>query len=191
MVSNRHPGILSGQRKLTIPHNDGYGVAMSKQDYIEAGRIVNTHGVRGEVKIEVWLDSPAFLRSCGRVFLDGRERKILSGREQKQFLIAQLEGVEDLNTAILLKGRKISIFRGDANLPAGTYFLQDIIGAEVRDETGETIGRLEDILERPASDIYVIRAEDGTEHLVPAVPAFIRKVDADAGIITAHLIEGM
>ena len=164
---------------------------MSRQEYIEAGKIVNTHGVHGEVKIEVWLDSPDFLRSCGRVFLDGRERKILSAREQKQFLIARLEGVDDLNAAIPLKGKTITIFRGDAGLPDGAYFLQDIIGAEVRDEAGNSIGRLEDILERPASDIYVIRAEDGTEHLVPAVPAFIRGVDADAGVITVHLIEGM
>ncbi len=164
---------------------------MSKEEFIEAGKIINTHGVRGEVKIEVWLDSPEFLRRCGRVFLDGRERKILSAREQKQFLFAYLDGVEDLNAAILLKGKTILISRKDAGLPDGTYFLQDIIGAEVRDETGNTIGSLEDILERPASDVYVIRAEDGTEHLVPAVPAFIREVDADAGVITVHLIEGM
>lgn len=164
---------------------------MSKQEYIEAGRIINTHGVRGEVKIEVWLDSPAFLRRCGRVFLDGRECKILSAREQKQFLIARLEGVEDLNAAIHLKGRKISIFRGDAGLSEGSYFLQDIMGARVLDEAGVKIGTLEDILERPASNVYVIRSDDGKEHLVPAVPAFIKKVDADAGVITAHLIEGM
>ena len=164
---------------------------MSKQEYIEAGRIVNTHGVRGEVKIEVWLDSPDFLRRCGRVFLDGRERRILSAREQKQFLIALLEGVGDLNAAIPLKGKTISIFRGDAALPEGSYFLQDILGARVLNETGETIGTLEDILERPASDVYVIRGEDGSEHLVPAVPAFIRKVDADTGTLIVHLIEGM
>ena len=91
MVSNQHPGILPGQRSLTIPYNDGYGVAMSKEEFIEAGKIINTHGVRGEVKIEVWLDSPEFLRRCGRVFLDGRERKILSAREQKQFLFAYLD----------------------------------------------------------------------------------------------------
>ncbi len=191
MVSNRQPGILPGQRSLTIPYNDGYGGAMSKEEYIEAGRIVNTHGVRGEVKIEVWLDSPDFRRRCGRIFLDGRARKILSAREQKQFLIAQLEGVEDLNAAIPLKGRTVFISRRDAGLPEGAYFLQDIIGAEVRDELGNSIGRLEDILERPASDVYVIRSENGTEHLIPAVPAFIRKVDADAGVITVHLIEGM
>ena len=89
---------------------------MEKSPYIEAGRITNTHGVSGEVKIEVWLDSPQFLRRCGRVYLDGTERRILSGKIQKQFLIAKLEGVEDVNAAMCLKGRTVSVRREDAAL---------------------------------------------------------------------------
>ena len=162
---------------------------MGKSAYIEAGRIVNTHGVNGEVKIEVWLDSPQLLRRCGRVFLDGQERKLLSGKVQKRFLIAKLEGVEDLNAAMALKGRELSIAREDARLPRGAYFVQDILGAAVVDEQGREIGRLTDVLERPASNIYVVQGE--TEHLIPAVPEFIRNTDAEKGVITVHLIEGM
>ena len=162
---------------------------MEKSAFIEAGRIVNTHGVAGEVKIEVWLDSPQLLRRCGRVFLDGAPREILSGKVQKSFLIAKLEGVEDLNAAMALKGREVFIAREDARLPKGAYFLQDILGASVQDEEGNEIGKLVDVLERPASNIYVVQGE--TEHLIPAVPEFIRKVDAEAGVITVHLIEGM
>lgn len=162
---------------------------MEKSALIEAGRIVNTHGVSGEVKIEVWLDSPQFLKRCGRVFLGGTERKILSARAQKQFLLAKLEGVEDLNAAMALKGRELFIAREDAPLPRGGYFIQDILGAAVVDEEGREIGRLVDVLERPASNIYVVQGQ--TEHLIPAVPEFIRKVDAENGVITVHLIEGM
>jgi 16S rRNA processing protein RimM len=162
---------------------------MEKSAFIEAGRIVNTHGVSGEVKIEVWLDSPQFLRRCGRVFLDGRERKIESAKVQKDFLIAKLEGVEDLNAAMALKGRELSIAREDARLPKGGYFIQDILGASVRDEQGNEIGKLTEVLERPASRVYVVRGE--TEHLIPAVPAFVLNTDVDAGVITVHLIEGM
>ena len=162
---------------------------MEKRAFIEAGRIVNTHGVSGEVKIEVWLDSPQFLRRCGRVFLGGAERKILSARVQKSFLIAKLEGVEDLNAAMALKGRDVFIAREDAPLPKGGYFIRDILGAAVVDEEGREIGKLTDVLERPASNIYVV--EGDTEHLIPAVPEFIRKVDAENGVITVHLIEGM
>ena len=162
---------------------------MEKAPFIEAGRITNTHGVAGEVKIEVWLDSPQLLRRCGRIFLDGAERKILSGKVQKSFLIAKLEGTEDVNAAMALKGKTVFIDRSDARLPAGSYFLQDILGARVVDEQGREIGRLTDVLERPASNVYVVQGE--TEHLIPAVPAFILATDPAAGVITVRLIEGM
>lgn len=162
---------------------------MEKKTAIDAGRIVNTHGVRGEVKIEVWLDSPAMLRGCGRLFLGGEARRILSGREQKGFLIARLEGVEDLNAAMALKGRVVQIERGDAKLPEGSYFLQDLIGAAVEDESGASVGVLEDVLELPAQRVYVVRGE--SEHLIPAVPEFIRGTDLEKGVVTVRLIEGM
>ena len=162
---------------------------MEKAPFIEAGRITNTHGVAGEVKIEVWLDSPQLLRRCGRVFLDGAEKRILSGKVQKNFLIAKLEGVEDVKAAMALKGRTVFIDRSDARLPAGSYFLQDILGARVVDEQGREIGRLTEVLERPAANVYVVQGE--TEHLIPAVPAFILSTDPAAGVITVRLIEGM
>ena len=87
---------------------------MDKKQYIEAGRIVNTHGVRGEVKIEVWLDSAEFLRSFKRVFIGEREIKIESAFVHKGFLVAKLEGVDDVNAAMTFKGREISILRADA-----------------------------------------------------------------------------
>ena len=162
---------------------------MEKQAYIDAGKIVNTHGVRGEVRIEVWLDSPALLKRCGRVFLGGEAKKLVSAREHKGFLIAQLEGVEDVNAAQALKNRVVQIARADAKLPRGAYFLQDIIGASVVDESGAEIGKLAEVLELPGNRVYVVKGE--TEHLIPAVPAFILNTDADAGVITVRLIEGM
>ena len=163
---------------------------MQKNGLIEAGRIVSTHGVQGEVKIEVWLDSPKFFRSFRRFYTaGGRELKMLSSRTHKGFVIAKLEGVEDVNGAMALKNTVLSIRREDAALPEGTFFLQDILGARVVDEEGNAVGILEDVMETPASNIYVVKGE--REHLIPAVPAFIRKTDADAGVITVHLIEGM
>ena len=162
---------------------------MEKKQYIEAGRIVNTHGVAGEVKIEVWLDSPQFLKSFKRCFIDRREVRLLSARVHKGFLIVKLEGVEDVNAAMALKGRTVFIDRADARLPKGAFFLQDIIGAAVVDESGSEIGKLVDVMETPASNVYVVKGE--REHLIPAVPEFILSTDADNGIITVHLIEGM
>ena len=162
---------------------------MEKQSLIDAGKIVNTHGVRGEVRIEVWLDSPALLKRCGRVYLGGEEKKILSAREHKGFLIAQLEGVADVGAAQALKNRVVQIARADAKLPRGAYFLQDIIGASVVDENGAELGKLAEVLELPGQRVYVVKGE--TEHLIPAVPAFIRNTDAENGVITVRLIEGM
>ena len=163
---------------------------MEKNPFIEAGRIINTHGVQGEVKIEVWLDSPKFFKSFKRLYTaGGQELKVLSARPHKDFVIAKLEGVEDVNAAMALKNKVLSIRRSDAALPHGAFFLQDILGAKVVDEDGHEIGVLQDVMETPASNIYVVRGE--TEHLIPAVPEFIKKTDAEAGIITVHLIEGM
>jgi 16S rRNA processing protein RimM len=162
---------------------------MDKQQFIEAGRIVNTHGIAGEVKIEVWLDSPQFMKKCGRIYVGDKAYKITSGREHKGMLLAKLEGIDDVNAAMTLKGREVSIDRADAKLPKGAYFLQDIVGARVEDESGKLIGTLSEIMETPASLIYVVQGE--TEHLIPAVPEFIIKTDAESGVITVKLIEGM
>ena len=162
---------------------------MEKKAYIEAGKIVNTHGVAGEVKIEVWLDSPAFMKRFPRLFLGEREYAVEAARVQKSFLLCRLRGVEDVNAAMALKGKLVSVAREDAKLPQGVFFLQDILGARVVDEEGTEIGRLVEVLERPASNIYVVQGE--REHLIPAVPAFILKTDAEAGVITVRLIEGM
>ena len=162
---------------------------MEKQQYIEAGKIVNTHGVRGEVKIQVWLDSPEFLRRFKTIYIDAKPVKMLSARVHKGFVIAVLEGVDDINAAMSLKNKTVYIDRADAKLGKGEYFLCDIIGARVENESGELIGVLEDILETPASSVYIVRGE--SEHMIPAVPEFILKTDAEQGVITVRLIEGM
>lgn len=162
---------------------------MEKKQFIEAGRIVNTHGVAGDVKIEVWLDSPEFMKRFKRLFVDGEEKKVLSSKVHKDFLLTRLEGVEDVNAAMSLKGKTVHVARADARLPKGAFFLQDIIGAQVVDENGREVGKLTDVMETPASRIYVVKGE--TEHLIPAVPEFIMSTDTGAGIITVHMIEGL
>ena len=162
---------------------------MERKAFVEAGRIVNTHGVAGEVKIEVWLDSPDFMKRFHRLFLGERELIVDAARVHKGFLLCKLRGVDDVNAAMALKGKTVRIAREDAKLPKGGYFLQDILGASVQDEQGSEIGKLVDVLERPASNIYVVQGE--REHLIPAVPEFILRTDAENAVITVRLIEGM
>ena len=160
-----------------------------KKQYLEAGRIVNTHGVRGEVKIEPWADEAAFLTRFRRFYIDGAQVKVRSCRVHKTMCIAALEGVDDVNAAMALKGRVISINRDDARLPAGTVFLQDILGARVVDETGRELGVLAEVLPAPAASVYVVKGE--REILIPDVPAFILDKNADEGVVTVRLIDGM
>ncbi len=163
---------------------------MEKSEFIRAGKIINTHGVVGEVKIEVWLDSPEFMKKFKRLYIGDKEYSVLGTKLHKGFLLAKLEGVEDVNSAMALKNREVSVRRADAKLPKGRFFIQDIIGASVVDENGAEVGKLSDVMETPASMIYVVTGESG-EHLIPAVPEFILNTDAENGVITVHLIEGM
>ena len=162
-----------------------------KQAYIEAGRITSTHGVHGEVKIEVWLDTPEDLKHYRRIFIDGQERKLLSVRQQNRFVIVKLHQIDDINAAQPLKGKTVFIAREDAPLPPGGYFLQDLLDAKVVLEDGSPVGVLTEILERPANNVYVVTDPDGKEILIPVVPAFIIRADAENGIVTVRLLEGM
>ncbi|MCL2342648.1 MAG: ribosome maturation factor RimM [Firmicutes bacterium] len=160
-----------------------------KQRYLEAGKIVNTHGIRGEVKLEPWADSPAFLSRLPALYIGGKPYKIAAAKEHKGMLLVKFEGVDDINAAMALKNRVVFLDRGDVKLEIGAFFLQDILGATVVDETGAQLGKLVDIIEGAASNIYVVRGE--REILIPAVPAFILNTDTEAGLVTARLIEGM
>ena len=160
-----------------------------KKQYLEAGRIVNTHGVRGEVKIEPWADDASFLTRFKRFYLDGKAVKVLSIRVHKTMCIAALEGIDDVNAAMTLKGKVIFIDRDDAKLPQGAVFIQDILGARVVDEAGTELGVLEEVIPEPSASVYVVRG--AREILIPDVPAFILDKDADNGVVTVRLIEGM
>jgi len=162
---------------------------MEKKQFIEAGEIVGTHGIKGQVKINPWADSPKFLTKFKTLYIDGKPVKVISTSVHKTNVIAELEGIDDINKAMTYKGKIVSINRDDAHLPKGSYFITDIIGSVVVDEEGNEIGKLVEVMERPASAIYVVKGE--VEHLIPDVPEFVRNIDAENGIITVHLIEGM
>ncbi|MDY5595558.1 MAG: ribosome maturation factor RimM [Oscillospiraceae bacterium] len=160
-----------------------------KQQYLEAGKITNTHGVRGEVRITPWADSAAFLRGFRTFYIDGQPVRVLRSRVHKNQLIAQLEGYDDVNAAMTLKNKVIHIDRADAKLPEGRYFLQDLLGMRVVSDAGEALGELADVLDLPQGSVYVVR---GTrEILIPDVPEFLLNIDAERGEITVHLLEGM
>ena len=160
-----------------------------KKEFLEIGKIVNTHGVRGEVKVQPWADSPEFLLGFKTLYLDETPVKVRAGRVHKGMVILALEGVEDVNAAMALKNRVLYMRREDARLPRGSFFLQDILGAKVVTEAGEELGELADVLDLPGNPVYVVRG--AREILIPAVPEFVLRTDAENGVVTVRLIEGM
>ena len=159
------------------------------QQYLEAGKIINTFGIRGEVKLEPWCDSADFLRRIKTLYIDGKPRKVLSAKVHKGMLLVLFEGVEDVNTAMTLKNKIVYFDRADVRLPKGRFFFADILGASVVDEAGNEVGKLTEILTLPAQNAYVVQGE--TEHIIPAVPEFILETDLENRVVRVHLIEGM
>lgn len=160
-----------------------------KKKYLEAGKIVNTHGIGGEVKILPWADSPEFLRGFDIIYLDGKPVKILSTKIHKGCLIASLEGFDDISAAIPLKNKVVFIDRDHAKLPEGSFFIQDVIGLPVITEGGEALGTLKDIISLPSNSVYIVEGE--REYLIPDVPEFILEKNLEAGYIRVKLIEGI
>jgi 16S rRNA processing protein RimM len=162
---------------------------MTGKQLLEAGKIINTQGLQGEVKVQAWADSAEDLLPYTRFVAAGEELKVAKSRVQKGFLYLRFEDKNTIEDVIPLKGKVLHMYREDLILPEGVYLLSDIIGSRVVDEEGNDIGVVEDILERPAANVYVIRGD--REILVPSVPEFIKNVDTDEKIVTVRLIEGM
>ena len=161
-----------------------------ERELIEIGRIVNTHGIKGELKLLPHDERPEDLRALRSLFVDGQEKKILSARVHKGALLVMLEGVGDMNAALEYKGRAAFADADDPGLPEGFVFMDELFGCAVRTEDGEELGTLEEIIDSPANQVYVVRGA-GSERLIPAIPEFVVSVDAEAGKIVVRLIPGM
>lgn len=162
--------------------------------YLECGKIINTHGIDGAVKLESWCDSPDILADLERVFIkEGNtytQYDVLRASVFKQFVIAKLDGVKDIDAAQALVGTVIYAAREDFELGEGDYFIADLIGLDIIDaDSGKVLGKLREVINRGASDIYVIDTPDG-ERMMPAVEEFVDRVELDSGIYVRP-IEGM
>ena len=161
-----------------------------KQQYLQTGKIVSTHGVRGELKLLPWADGPEFLLQFHTLYLDGQPYAVEQSRVQKTCVLVKLAGVDTVEQAQALRDKVVSIDRADAKLPSGAVFIADLLGLPVYD--GERlIGKLTEVYPTPANDVYVVQGENGEEHLIPSVPDFILERNLDEGFIRVKLIEGM
>lgn len=165
-----------------------------RQKYLECGKIINTHGIDGAVKLECWCDSPEVLADLEVVYFKSGDnyegRRVLRGSVFKNFVIAKIEGIPDIDTAQSQVGRVIYADRDDIALEDGDHFIADLIGLDIiHADSGVKLGRLREVINRGASDIYVIDTPDG-ERMMPAVDEFVIEIDIDRAIYVRP-IEGM
>lgn len=161
-----------------------------KNQYLEAGQIVNTHGIQGEVKIVPWCDTPDFLCQFHTLYIDGKPVRVRASRVHKGNVLATLEGVDSVNAAMALKGKTVWIDRTGVQLPEGRHFIADLMGLEVIDAaSGETLGVVADVLTPPAHEVYVVKGAH--EYMIPAVDEFLVETNVEGGYIKVQLIEGM
>ena len=162
-----------------------------QKKFLEAGQIVNTHGIRGEVKIVPWCDTPEFLCDFDVLYLDGKPVSVESARAHKGNVIVKLAGISDVNAAMCLKNKVVSIDRTNVELPEGRHFIADLIGLEVRDaDSGAVLGVLDDVLTLPANEVYVVKGQ-GKEYMIPAVEEFLAETNIEGGYVRVRLLEGM
>lgn len=154
--------------------------------FIEAGEIVNTHGVRGEIKMLPWLDSPEDMCGFTRCRIGGKDYAITACRVQNTCDLLKLEGVDTMEAAQALRGKTVTLYRED--MDEDVIFAGDLIGMEVFSQA-ERIGELTQVLDYPGNQVYVVKGE--REYMLPAVKEFILSTDLEGNRMEVKLLEGM
>lgn len=157
-----------------------------KIQFLEAGEIVSTHGVKGEIKVYPWSDGPEFLSAFKRVRIDGRDYNVENCRVQKTCTLLKLEGIETIEDGQALRGKVVEVYREEA--PEGLIFVAELIGMDVS-ANGEIIGKISDVLDYPGNSVYVVKGE--CTYMIPAVREFVLSTDLDKNFMEIKLIEGM
>lgn len=166
------------------------------EEKLRVGIISSTHGIKGEVKVFPTTDNAKRFSKIKKVILDTEkeelELEIESVKFFKQFAILKFKGIDNINGIEKYKGKELYVMRENAQkLGRNEYFIADLIGLRVTEDTGKALGALKDVIETRANDVYVVEMEDKRELLIPAIKQCILKVDVEAGEMEVHLLEGL
>ncbi len=166
------------------------------KDYLELGQIVNTKGLKGEIKLNSFAEDNTIFERLPKVFLKRKqellEKQIEKVSYNKNQVILKFKDCHSIEEAELLRNLSVFVKREDlGELPEGIYYIADLIGLLVYTENNELLGKVDDIYSTGANDIYVIKDEMGKQKLLPGIPDVIRKIDLQNGKITVHLLEGL
>jgi 16S rRNA processing protein RimM len=167
---------MTDQPENTIPE--------SHPDRLTIGRVVSPHGIRGEFRMYIYTHFPERIPELPYVFIgeEDEPRKITRARQKDNMMIMRVEGVTTREQADELRGKIVQVDQENAApLEEGEYYHFDIIGLTAVDESGETLGKVVDIIETGANDVYVIKDDEGNETLIPALYDVVPEIDINAG----------
>lgn len=161
------------------------------QDKFEVGKIVNTFGIKGEIKVVLYTEDINNFKKNNKIYVNGKEMQVENSRLQKNMLILKLKDVNTMNDAEKLRNSIITIKRSKKELPAGTYYIADLIGLDVYTDEGNLLGKVTDIYNTGANDIYTVKTLEGKEVLLPAIKDVIKQVDLQNEKIIVHVLKGL
>lgn len=152
--------------------------------FLEIGKIVGTHGLKGELRVDPWCDSPDFLCQFTTLYVKkGKEKIKVKSKPHKRIVIMKISGVETIEQADMLRNSVLYIDRNDAVLDDGVFFIQDIMGLSVFDvDTNEKYGKITDIIKTGANDVYQITNDNKENFLIPVIDEVVVEVDTEKGI---------
>lgn len=166
-----------------------------RRQYLELGQIVGTHGVRGEMRVQPWCDSPAFFQQFHTLYFSGEGGtpvQVRSCRPHGGVMLVALDGVGTVEAAAALRGRVLFMNRADAALAPDDYFIQDLIGCRVMDaDTGRLYGTLTQVSATGANDVWHVEDAAGSEYLLPAIPPVVIETDVEREQIKIRPLKGI
>lgn len=164
--------------------------------FLEIGKIVSVHGLKGEVRVQPWCDSGDFMKKFKTLYFDKngqKEVKVISCRPHGNVVILKLDGVESPEAAQNLRNKVLYMNRKDANLSEGQFYIQDLIGCEVFDADDESkkYGKISQVSETGANDVWHIKSENGKEYLIPAIPIVVINTDVENERVLIRPLRGI
>lgn len=163
--------------------------------FLEIGKIVGTHGVRGEMRVQPWCDDGAFFKQFSSLYFDKngeKGRKVISARPHGNVVLVKLDGVETVEAAQVLRGKVLYMDRNEASIGDDEWFIQDLIGCDVLDvDSGKSYGKLSDVSETGANDVWHVKGDNGKEYLLPAIPPVVIETNVSEGYVKIRPLKGI
>ncbi len=166
------------------------------KNFLAVGQIVGTHGVRGELRVNPWADSPEFLKQFKTLYYDSEGKnsvKVVSSRPHGNVVLMKLDGIDTVEAASAMRNKRLYMRRSDAKLADGVYFIEELVGCDVfdADDEGKRYGKISDVSETGANDVWHIKSDDGKEYLIPAIPSVVIDTNVEENRVLIRPMKGI